>query len=557
MIILLSGIIHIFHRKELKYLIKHEGKKWVLYSKDGSKKLGEHNTEEKAKDQEAAIEASEAKKKKTIKESFFDFINKFKEAAIGDELDISESMIPADIREGLLQGSLEAIQSDVRQAVESKNVQGFCNCSTASDRSESSWSTLNVEGTFMNGTVAVSCWKCRNWWIANWSKNDQGQVVFSNIKPAAQVVVAMEANRNGTGSTEAEEIQIDESAVTLREGLGMDESGIIKDACLIQPGWGSSGYYGADVLQKEAASFSGLQMFVDHPTSIEETTLPERSVKNLAAVVTGTTFKEGWKGAGIYGDVKVFSDFQEPIKEKAPFIGLSLYGRGKAKVGEAEGKTGKIIESIPYKRSVDFVTKAGAGGALMPLLESTRKLQEPNKPNESSHKDPVKESRTGSEVVVIKESKDKELIEVPVTEQEFTELKETVSKVVAENASLKESIVKVTSENGKLKEKDMIREAQTIVTNLVESAKVPQVTKNRLNTELVDTPLTEVGELDKAKLTENVKAKIAEAEAEIAAIVGSGKVVGMGGSGNEPTSIKESIGKEMDKMFGYEEPEKK
>jgi hypothetical protein len=537
----------------LKYLIKHEGEKWVLYSKDGSKKLGEHDSEQQAKDQEAAIEISKAKtKKKTIKESFFDFINRFKEAAFGDELEITESVIPADIREGLLQGSIEAMKDDIQTAIDNKNIQGFCSCSTAPERAENGWSTLRIEGIFVNGTVVVSCWKCRNWWIANWSKNDQGKVVFSNIKPAAQVVVAMESNR------EPEDTDIQESAVALREGLGMDENGIIKDACLIQPGWGSSGYYGADVLQKEAAGFSGLQMFVDHPTSIEETIIPERSIKNLAAVVTNTVFKEtGWKGAGIYGDVKVFSDYQEPIKEKAPFIGLSLYGRGKAKIGEAEGKTGKIIESIPYKRSVDFVTKAGAGGALMPLLESARKPDEPNKPNESSHKESVKESGTGSEVVVIKESKDKELIEVPVTEQEFTELKESVSKVVAENASLKESIAKVTSENGKLKEKDMIREAQTIVTNLVESAKVPQVTKNRLNMELVDTPLTETGELDKVKLSENVKTKIAEAEAEIAAIVGSGKVVGLGGGGNEPASIKESIGKEMDKMFGFEEPEKK
>jgi hypothetical protein len=55
-------------------------------------------------------------------------------------------------------------------------------------------------------------------------------VIFSNIKPAAQVGVAMESNRDGVGNVVTEEIQIDELAVTLREGLGMDENGIIKDA---------------------------------------------------------------------------------------------------------------------------------------------------------------------------------------------------------------------------------------------------------------------------------------------------------------------------------------
>lgn len=492
---------------------------------------------------------------------FSEIISKIKSLVTDEEIrESGESLIPENIREALLHGSIEAIKSDIESAVDNKNIAGFCSCSTSPERAENSYSTLRIEGTFTNGTVVISCWKCRNWWMANWSKNDQGQVVFSNIKPAAQVVVAMESARNNS----EDEIQIDESAVTLQEGLGMDENGIIKDACAINSGWGSCGYYGADVLQKEAASFSGLQMFADHPTTIEESTIPERSIKNLAAVLTNTTFKEnGWKGPGVYGDVKVFSDFQEPIMEKAPFIGLSLYGRGKAKIGEAEGKTGKIIESIPYKRSVDFVTKAGAGGALMPLLESARKPEGTEKPNESSHKEPVKESDTGSEVVVIKESKDKELIEVPVTEQEFNALKESIAQLtpLKEAVAQKDTVIAEQAKKlAKLEEKDMIREAQTIVTNLVESAKVPQVTKNRLNAELVDTPLTEAGELDKAKLTENVKTKIAEAEAEIATIVGSGKVVGMGGGGNEPASIKESVQKEMDEMFGLEpveEAEKK
>ncbi len=482
-------------------------------------------------------------KKKTLKESFFDFINKVKEMSLDDELEVSESVIPEDIREALLQGSIEAIQSDVNSALDNKNIQGFCSCSTAPEHSENSYSTLRVEGTFMNGQVAVSCWKCRNWWIANWSKDENGNIVFSNIKPAAQVVVAMESGRNSE-----DEIQIDESAVTLREGLGMDENGIIKDACIIQPGWGSSGYYGADVLQKEAASFSGLQMFVDHPTTIEESTIPERSVKNLAAVVTNTTFKEGWKGAGVYGDVKVFSDFQEPIKEKAPFIGLSLYGRGKAKVGTADGKTGKIIESIPYKRSVDFVTKAGAGGALMPILESAREKTTDDKLKDVN-KDPIKESVT----VDIKESTKKELSELPVTEQEFTALRESLTQkdtVIAEQAK------KIT----KLETKELVREAAGVVKGLVDTSKIPQAMKNRLYKDCVETPLTEAGDLDATKLTESTKLAIAEAEQEFAAIVGSGKISGMGGSGTEPTNVKESIGKEMDEMFGIKvaaEPDKK
>lgn len=42
-------------------MIKREGKKWVLYSKDGKKKLGTHYSRADAKSQEAAINISKAR----------------------------------------------------------------------------------------------------------------------------------------------------------------------------------------------------------------------------------------------------------------------------------------------------------------------------------------------------------------------------------------------------------------------------------------------------------------------------------------------------------------
>ena len=48
----------------LNEVIKKEGNKWVLYSKDGSKVLGRHDTKEDAKKQEAAIKINKKKKGK-------------------------------------------------------------------------------------------------------------------------------------------------------------------------------------------------------------------------------------------------------------------------------------------------------------------------------------------------------------------------------------------------------------------------------------------------------------------------------------------------------------
>jgi hypothetical protein len=44
-------------------MIKREGSKWVLYSKDGSKKLGTHPTKEAAMAQEMAIEIAKHERK--------------------------------------------------------------------------------------------------------------------------------------------------------------------------------------------------------------------------------------------------------------------------------------------------------------------------------------------------------------------------------------------------------------------------------------------------------------------------------------------------------------
>lgn len=42
-------------------MIKHEGSKWVLYTSDGSRKLGTHDSKEDAERQEEAIKANEAR----------------------------------------------------------------------------------------------------------------------------------------------------------------------------------------------------------------------------------------------------------------------------------------------------------------------------------------------------------------------------------------------------------------------------------------------------------------------------------------------------------------
>lgn len=53
-------------KKKASNMIKKEGDKWILYTQDGSRKLGEHPTKEAAKKQEEAIKASEAARNSVV-----------------------------------------------------------------------------------------------------------------------------------------------------------------------------------------------------------------------------------------------------------------------------------------------------------------------------------------------------------------------------------------------------------------------------------------------------------------------------------------------------------
>lgn len=146
-------------------------------------------------------------------------------------------------------------------------------------------------------------------------------------------------------------------------------------AQLIDVGWGSSGYYGAEALQAAATDRvfpAGTQMFMDHPTESEGYERPERSVRDLAAF---TTEDARWDATAeaLVAPVQVLQPFRAVVAEMKDVIGLSI--RAAAQVtegGQVDGRTGRIIDRITEGVSVDFVTKAGRGGRILQLLESAQ-----------------------------------------------------------------------------------------------------------------------------------------------------------------------------------------
>jgi hypothetical protein len=143
---------------------------------------------------------------------------------------------------------------------------------------------------------------------------------------------------------------------------------------LITPGWGSSGYYSAKVLENAAAAKvfpAGTQMFLDHPGEHEAYDRPERSVRDLAAVLTEDAT---WDGERLSSEVQVFGPFVEMLTDEnfAQAIGVSIRALAEVTTGEAEGRKGRIVSELVEAESVDFVTKAGRGGSILAVLESAR-----------------------------------------------------------------------------------------------------------------------------------------------------------------------------------------
>jgi hypothetical protein len=162
-------------------------------------------------------------------------------------------------------------------------------------------------------------------------------------------------------------------STTLAEAVrGQQPSGRRMRIKLISAGWGSSGYYSPKVLAEAAKAGvfpAGLHQYLDHPSLSESVDRPERSVKDLAAVLTTPA---SYSDDALWAEAQVFGPFQQLLAEQRDAIGVSIRAAGTAEPGEAEGRRGMIITSLTEGISVDFVTHAGRGGAIVELLESAR-----------------------------------------------------------------------------------------------------------------------------------------------------------------------------------------
>jgi len=292
---------------------------------------------------------------------------------------------------------------------------------------------------------------------------------------------------------------------------------------IISPGWGSSGYYSPEILQRDIPSAfpPGTHMFWNHDTPTEEAGRPEGDLSRLAAVTVALPRWEeaGAEGPGMYTDARVFAGYAEAVDQIAEHIGVSIRGMGTQTTGTAEGRDGPLVGEITKGKSIDFVTAPGAGGAILQVFESAPgavKLPEAVTTSSSTAwvelPDPVE----------LEEDDDDDLTqEHDIMDEELKEVQDQLTEAVATVADL-------TAENAKLHERLLLQEAVGFVAGALAEADLPDLTRQRLAKQLVTPPVVD-GAIDEAAYTVAIALAVTEARAEVAAISGqTGQITGQG-----------------------------
>lgn len=148
---------------------------------------------------------------------------------------------------------------------------------------------------------------------------------------------------------------------------------------IIAPGRGSTGMYTAPNLAESAPLFvPGTHMFFDHQTMTEDWERPERSVRDLAGVFESGA--EIMPDGSLEADIKVYPSVNGIIRERWADIGVSINGWSVEEIGP-DG----VVPPLAGIQSVDFVTRAGAKGAVLEVLESDGRWRVKNPSNPTTN----------------------------------------------------------------------------------------------------------------------------------------------------------------------------
>lgn len=232
------------------------------------------------------------------------------------------------------------------------------------------------------------------------------------------------------------------SSVHLIEAEG-EPTGSLVAVTIITPGKGSSGEYPPETIKKLAESpiwDSPVHMYMNHATSSERASRPEGDIRELAGVIDGRPVVDD--SGALVGRAKIFPEYRDFIRERAPYIGVSINASGIMTPGKDS-----VIKEITQVDSVDFVTKPGRGGKITAVLESSREVDGMANIVEADGVPVTKPAPAPAQ-------------DAPKAESpEVTELKKQIEDLKAERDELKAKVEELEAESAKKDAEAVVAEA--------------------------------------------------------------------------------------------------
>ncbi len=142
---------------------------------------------------------------------------------------------------------------------------------------------------------------------------------------------------------------------------------------LIEPGFGNKRdghYYPAAILKRDAQIFAGAKMYeTDHDPKEKSTRTWVSTVRRIVG------FSDS--GAPIAEVVVHDPGFAQRVRNLAKEqmldkMACSILATGNVKPGQVEGRAARIVEAITDAQSVDWVTRAGAGGQALAIMSEAQ-----------------------------------------------------------------------------------------------------------------------------------------------------------------------------------------
>jgi hypothetical protein len=295
----------------------------------------------------------------------------------------------------------------------------------------------------------------------------------------------------------------------------VDSDTCVVEATILSAGISENGtYYSPEVVTSSAPVFKGVHCYADHPKPDEI----ERSVRDIVGQI-----EETWSdGGNIKARIRLSRahDWLLTMISEGLLGDLSINAMGKTKVSRRDNRVVREVIEITKAHSVDFVTKAAAGGH----IEKT-----------------IRESAMYSEGLRLLER---------VTPQEILDarpdvlasLKETVkSELMAENECGMSEIAKLESELDR-RRIALIRES--IATRLIDDSRLPAKVREFLLMEALALNVA-----DEAVFTSSVTGLIERHRTYLAGLSGEGIIRGMG-SNKEFESEKCALRTETKRLMG-------